>query len=88
MIHIPIDQTTKVRAQRVARRLGMPLNRLVHNYVKTIAKQTEYVEPPARQMSKKLEKILGQVEKDFKAGKNIVGPFQNADEAIRYFDSL
>lgn len=86
MIQIPIDQTTKTRAQSMARHLGIPLRQLMHDYVKYMVNRP--VEPPARRMSRKLEKILGQVEKDFKAGKNIAGPFKGANEAIRYLDSL
>ena len=85
-ISVTIDTATKVRAQRVALSMGVPLDRLMSQYLKGIASRR--VELPARQMSKKLEKILGKVQSDFKAGKNISGPFKNAKEAVRHLNSL
>ena len=86
VLHITTDQTTKIQAQRVAQNLGVPLNKLMNEYLKKVANQ--HVELPSRRMGKKLERILGEVEKDFKAGKNIVGPFKNTKAAADYLRSL
>ena len=85
-MHVTIDQATKLRAQGVARHLGVPLNKLVCAYVKEIADRK--IDVPVSRMSKKLEKILDQVEKDIKTGKNMVGPFHSGKEAADYLRSL
>jgi len=75
-----------MQAQRVAHSMGVGLNHLVSEFLRGVAKS--HVELPARRMNKKLERILGQVQRDFKTGRNITGPFHNAKEAIKYLNSL
>lgn len=85
-LQIDIAQSTKLRAERIALEIGRPLNKLVGDYIKSVANNA--VEFPARAMGKKMERIVGQVEKDIKTGKNIVGPFKGMGEAISYLDYM
>jgi len=39
-------------------------------------------------MTPYLEKIIARVEKDIKNNRNIIGPFRNAEEMDKYFNSL
>ena len=86
MLHISVDKDTKIQAQHVARELGVPLNKLVNAYLKKVASQT--IESSPYRMSKKLERILGEVEKDIKLNRNFVGPFKNGKEAANYLRAL
>lgn len=85
-LHISVNKNTKIQAQRVAQGLGIPLNTMVNSYLKKVAKQT--IETSPYKMSKKLEKILDEVEKDIKLDRNFVGPFKNGKEAADYIRAL
>ncbi len=83
---IKTDKTLKTKAQRLAREMGLPLSTLVNNYLKNfiVERQATFVAPMP---NKKTIKAIEEARRDYKAGKNISGPF-TASEFINHLKSL
>lgn len=86
MINIKADKEVKESAQKVAADLGLPLSTVINAYLKEFIRERSVrfsIEPELRP---EVEKMLRQASKDYKAGKNIVGPFRNMEEMDKYLD--
>lgn len=87
MINIKADKEVKESAQRIAANLGLPLSTIINAYLKEFIRERSVrfsIEPEPR---KEVEKTLKQASKDYKAGKNIVGPFDNVKDLMRSLNS-
>lgn len=85
---IKTNKALKVKAQKLAKEMGLPLGTLVNNYLRDFVverKVTFTAEPYI--LNKKTARSVDQARKDYKAGKNISGPF-TADEFIKHLKSL
>ncbi|MCC6323828.1 type II toxin-antitoxin system RelB/DinJ family antitoxin [Candidatus Nomurabacteria bacterium] len=82
---IKTNKELKVKAQKLAKEMGLPLGTLVNNYLKTfvIERQAVFTAPMP---NKKTIKIIEQARKDIKAGKNLSGPFNTVKEAIAFLN--
>ena len=83
MISFKIDRKLKDEARETARALGVSLNAVVNQYIKEFVSRrqitfTEYLEP-----NKKTQKLLYEIGSDIKHGRNLVGPFDSAEEMIK-----
>lgn len=83
---IKTDKALKVKAQKLAKEMGLPLGTLVNNYLKTfvIERQAIFTAPMP---NKKTIKIIEQARKDIKAGKNLSGPFTNVADMMKSLNS-
>ena len=84
---IKTDKALKVKAQKLAKEMGLPLGTLVNNYLKTfvIDRKAVFTAPMP---NKKTIKIIEQARKDIEAGRNLSGPFSTAAEAIAYLKKI
>ncbi len=83
---IKTDKALKVKAQKLAKEMGLPLGTLVNNYLKSFVIDRE-VTFSAPVPNKKTARIIEQARKDIKAEKNIVGPFTSAKEMMKSLNS-
>lgn len=88
VINIKADKEVKIKAQEVARELGVPLSMVVNTYLKQFIRDKEIYLTAVPRMSPKLERLLAKVEEDLKMGRNISGPFTTGKEMDEYLDSL
>lgn len=88
IINIKADKDVKERAQKVAKELGVPLSTIINAYLKDFIRNRSVNLSLAPRMSRQLESLIGRVEKDIAAGKNVSGPFSSADEFIAHLDTL
>ena len=88
IINIKADRDVKEHAQKVAKELGLPLSTIINAYLKDFIRNRSVNLSLAPRMSRQLEVILGGVEKDIVAKKNISPAFSSAAEASRYLDNL
>ena len=88
MINIKADKEVKENAQKIAKELGLPLSGVINAFLKEFIRSRSISFSAIPKMTPYLEGILGKVEKDIKAGKNITGPFATAEEANAYLDTL
>ncbi len=96
IINIKADKDIKIKAQKVAKKLGMPLSTVINGYLREFVR-TETVHfslrdtlplgKPEGVLKPAVERRLARIHKDIVAGKNIVGPFHSAKAAISYLRS-
>ena len=87
VINIKTDVTLKRDAKEVAADLGLPLGTIINSYLRELVRERRVIfsAPPA--VNKKTSKILGEIERDIREGRNADGPF-SSDEAVRYLRRL
>lgn len=80
VINIKTDKILKKDAQKLAKNFGLPLSAIVNTYLREFVREKRIVfsEPPTP--NAKTRKILDQAIADIKIGRNIVGPFETAEE--------
>ena len=79
---IKIDSETKKAAKALASDAGLTLSGLVNSYLKQIIATRHIDLYIPQEMTAKTERLLKEVEEDIDAGR-IVGPLNNAEEAIK-----
>ena len=82
VITIKIDPETKKAAQELAVDAGLTLSGLVNSYLKQITATRHIDLLIPQKMTPKLEKLLDEAEREIATGQTI-GPFSDADEAIK-----
>lgn len=87
VISVKVDEQTKRRAQATAKVFGFPLSTLINAYLMELANTGQIHFSSVEPMTQQMEMIVEQAEQEIKTGKS-AGPFDTADEAIVYLDSL
>lgn len=83
---IKTNKELKQKAQKLAKEMGLPLGTLVNNYLRNFIIDRQAVFNAPMPNKKTVTAILA-ARKDIKAGKNIFGPFDSADEMIKSLNS-
>lgn len=86
VISVKVDKKTKEAAQEVAKSMGLTLSTLINTYLIQVvhSRRVELFAP--EKMTPKLEKLIGKIEKDIKAGKGLSPAFSSAEDAIAWLD--
>ncbi|MDP3955186.1 MAG: hypothetical protein Q8Q15_02375, partial [bacterium] len=71
-------------AQELAKELGLSLSAVVNAYLKQFVRTKEVYFSSVPRMSTALENLLGDVEKDMKAGRNLSRAISSEEELKRY----
>lgn len=87
VINIKMDKKLKRDAQKVAKDLGLPLGTIVNHYLRDLVRDKRIVFQAPLVPNAKTRKILDEIGRDRKAGKNFDGPF-TVSESIEYLKSL
>ena len=97
MINIKADREVKIKAQKVAKQLGVPLSLVINNYLRefirdkevhfSLNRETMPLGTPEGELKPVVKRRLARLHKDVVEGKNIVGPFHSAKDAISYLRS-
>lgn len=87
VINFKVDKEVKEEAQKLARDLGVPLSTLVNAQIKQMLRSRTVTLTTDLKPTPYLEKILLEVEKDLKTGKNITRT-NSLEEALAHLDSL
>ena len=88
VINIKTDKVLKKDAQKMAKNFGLPLSAIVNAYLREFVRERRIVfsEPPMP--NAKTRKILDRAIADIKARRNLVGPFESAEDMDKFLDSL
>ena len=78
MLSIKIDKKMKEKAQEVAHTLGVSLNAVVNQTIKSFIADRQITFADHPMPNKKTLNLLAALSKDVRDGKNIVGPFSDA----------
>jgi len=90
VISVKVDKQVRDRAQKVAKKLGVPLSFIVNSGLRRFADEERLVieTSKAYRMTKKLERRLAPIEADIKAGRNLSPVLRTPEEIGAYLDSL
>lgn len=88
VINIKADKSIKENAQKLANELGFSLSAILNASLKQFIRSREVHFSVAYRMTPYLENIIREARKDYRAGKNILGPFSSAKEMDKYLDSI
>ncbi len=88
VLNVKVDREVKIKAQKAAAELGLPLSIIVNENLKRFAAEGTISFFPPIKMSKKLERELKVIDADIKAGRNLSPVFHTAQEMDAYLDSL
>ena len=88
ILNVKVNKDLKESAREVARDLGLPLGTIINSYLRRLVdeRRVEFVAHPMP--NKETQKLLAEIDKDIKEGKNLVGPFESAEEMDKYLNSL
>jgi addiction module RelB/DinJ family antitoxin len=86
-INFKTDQATKLKAQDVAIRLGIPLSNLLNAYLYELASTGSVHFTTTEPMTEKMEKIIEKAESEIAAGE-VSGPFESLEEMFEHLDNL
>ncbi len=83
MLSIKIDKNLKEKAQEVAHTLGVSLNAVINQNIKEFinVRQITFTDHPMP--NKRTMKLLAKLSADVEAGRNLIGPFNTAEDAIK-----
>lgn len=90
MINIKADKDVKIKAQKVAAGLGLPLSVVINGYLREFirTKSAHFsMNEPEGKLKPEVKRRLVRLHKDVVAGKNLSPAFDNAEDAIRYLRS-
>jgi len=88
LINIRADVEVKNEAQKVARDLGLPLSTVINAYLRQFIRTKEVHFSMEGELKPSVKRRLDRLTKEAKAGKNVSGPFSNADEMDAHLNSL
>ncbi len=88
VINIKADQKVKTNAKKIAQELGLSLSAVINAYLKQFIRNKSVYFSATPHMSKELEDILGQAEKDIKKDKNLSHSISNVKDLRKYLSSL
>ncbi len=97
IINIKADREVKIKAQRVAKKLGMPLSTVINGYLREFVR-TETVHfslrdtlplgKPEGVLKPAVERRLARIHKDIVAGRNLSPSFSSIEAMDSYLDTL
>ena len=83
---LKVDSQTKTQAQQIAQAVGLSLGDLVDIQLKQLIKTSQVYTPSSRSLSPEFAQYLREINADFKAGRNLMGPFKTLDEVFEALD--
>ena len=88
VIHIKADKEVKENDQKAAKDLGLTLTDVINAALRNFIRTREVIFSDIPQMTPEFEKILGSIDADIKAGRNLSPTFKTSEEMDKYLDSL
>ncbi|HEY4515298.1 MAG TPA: hypothetical protein VJJ22_04080 [Candidatus Paceibacterota bacterium] len=88
VLSIKMDAKLKKDIQRTAQEVGLPMSLVFSNLGRGFVQDRSLTFRAPEIPNKKTARILKEIEKDSKLGRNFVGPFSTEKEIRDYFKSL
>jgi len=87
VLNVKVDREVKIRAQKAAAELGLPLSIVVNENLRRFASERAITFAAPLKPSKKLAKWVREAERDLKMGKNISPVFSDVEKGIEWLHS-
>lgn len=81
------DKEVKIRAQKTAKNLGLPLSTVINAYLKEFIREQKVTFSMEPELRPEVGRMLKKASADFDKGKNISPLFHNVEDAIHYLRS-
>ncbi len=94
MINIKADREVKIKAQKLAADLGMPLSTVINAYLREFIRTKSVhfsllpLGKPEGILKPHVKRRFARISKDIAEGKNLVGPFDSNTELDAFLDAL
>jgi addiction module RelB/DinJ family antitoxin len=88
LINIKADQEVKTKAKKIAQELGLSLSAVINAYLKQFIRNKSVYFSTTPSMSKELEDILNEIEKDIKKKKNLSRSISDNQSLKKYLSSI
>lgn len=88
VLNVKIDREIKIKAQKMAAELGLPLSIVVSENLKRFANERAITFSTPLKPSRKLARWITEAERDLKQGKNLSPVFHSGEEMDRYLALL
>ena len=88
VISVKSDREVKENARKLAEELGLSLSDVINASLRNFIRTREVRFSAVPQMTPELERLIGAVEKDVKAKKNLSPILESAEEIDDYLSSL
>lgn len=88
VLNVKIDRDVKIKAQKAAAKIGLPLSLVVGEQLRHFASEERITFAPPLKPSKKLVRELRVADADIKARRNLSPVFHSVKEMDAYLDSL
>ena len=86
--NIKADTDVKLRAQQIAKDLGIPLSTIINAFLKEFIRNKSICFTTAPRMTNEFEQILKNIEEDIKNQKNLSPAFKKEKEVIAHLDGF
>jgi len=87
VLNVKTDKEVKIKAQKLAKSLGIPLSTVVNAYLKEFIREEKLTLSIEPQLRPEVARFLVKASADAKKGKNIIGPFETGKEMDAYLNS-
>lgn len=77
-IHVTIDRETKIKAQKLARELGLDISTIVKSSLKTFVQTESFYVEKSKRVTPRLAVVIEQAKKELAKGKAF-GPFSDKE---------
>ncbi|MBI3334961.1 MAG: hypothetical protein HY001_00475 [Candidatus Portnoybacteria bacterium] len=88
ILYIKTDREVKQNVQRLAQALGLSLSDVINASLRNFIRTREVTFSAIPRMTPELERLLGRVEADIEAGKNLSPSLETQDNVERYLNTL
>lgn len=86
-VNFKTDEATKIKAQKVAAQIGIPLSSLLNAYLYELASTGTVHFTASEPMTEKMEQLISEAEREIAAG-DVSGPFETLEEMFEHLDKL
>jgi len=88
VLNVKMDSELKTELQKTAEDIGLPVSLILTNLTRQFINEKRITFGVQYIPNKKTAKILREIDRDIKLGRNISGPFNTGKEATDYLRSL
>ncbi len=87
MINIKTDRALKIKAQKTARQMGLPLGTILNHYLRKLVTDKNVVFSVPLIPNKKTAKLLDEIDRDIEKGRNLSPTFSTVEAAMKWLES-
>ena len=88
VVNLKVDRDVKIKAQKLAQDFGLSLSAILNAYLRQFVREEAISFSSAPKMTQELENLLGVIEPDIKAKRNISKSIKTGGDLDAYFSTI